>query len=483
MMRKNAPGLLICSIGLMSAWGCAGQNVRPLSSSLFVPVTPDAPADASLDSGAKIASDRQSTGNTGELPKKASILPASDADTNFPDIKPIEPLPAGPTTNPSADFQGTESTAAATAASAVIPAEPVSAPAPVVDAPTAAQAPVTPAGQETNGGQGVYMTLGGVVAVVNDTPIFANQVLEPLNREFAVKAKEMDEKEFRDFAMKEIGRQAMELIQDEVYFAEAYHALSDEDRKLAQYLAIQKRFQKVTAAGGSVELARQKTSEEGEDFDEALKKEYRITVIELYRERHIEPMVQVTADGMRDFYRRNVDKRYSDKDKIQFRLIEVDPHFCGGMQPAMDKIEGIREKAIHGADFEALAAADNDDTFCKAHGGNPMDAGEWVERNSYPNEALEKALWELQPGQITPVVKTDNVLYIAKLMARHDGVVRPFEDPAVQDDIYRSLRQAQLTVRMQLAKEETFDAGMIDTNEDRLQVALDMAMQKYAQSR
>jgi parvulin-like peptidyl-prolyl isomerase len=476
MMRKNAPGLLICSIGLLSAWGCAAERVRPLSSALFSPVDRDVPAEAPSDSAAKVASDQQPAADGGDLPKKAAVLPAAEPSIPFADIKPIDPLTSGPTTNPASVMQNTDSAPVAAPASALIPADTVAVPTASGDAQPAVPTATASAGQ------GVYMTLGGVVAIVNDTPIFANEVLEPLNREFAIKAREMEEKDFRQFAMKEIGRQAEELIQDEVYFAQAYHALNDDDKKLAQYIAVENRMLRVTAAGGSVEQARRKAMEDGEDFDETLKKEYRLTVINLYRQRHIEPLVQITADGMRDYYRLNADKRYSDKDKAQFRVIEIDPQAAGGMQAAMDKINAIREKAIRGADFAELASKDNDDPEFKAHGGNPLNTGEWMPRNEYANEALEAAIWQLQPGQITPVVKNNNLLYIAKLEARHDGRVRPFEDPAVQDDIYKNLRQSQLAMRMQAAREEEFDASMVDTNDERMQVALDMAMQRYAQS-
>jgi parvulin-like peptidyl-prolyl isomerase len=435
----------------------------------------DVPGAVPADSAAKVAGDRQAVPETGDLPKKASVV--SEPAAPFADIKPIDPLPSGPTTNPSSAEQNGDAAPAAAPASAVIPADSIVVPGSAADSVAVAQIRPAPAGQ------GVFMTLGGVVAIVNDTPIFANQVLEPLNREFAIKAREMEEKEFRDFATKEIGRQVGELINDEVYFAQAYHGLNDDDKKLAQYIAMQNRALRVTAAGGSVEQARKKALDEGEDFDETLKKEYRLMVINLYRERHIDPLIQVTADGMREYYRLNVDKRYSDKDKAQFRVIEIDPQIAGGMQAAMDKINAIREKAIHGADFAELASQNNDDPVFKAHGGNPMDAGEWMPRNSYANEALENALWQLQPGQITPVVQTNHLLYIAKLEARHEGGVKAFDEPAVQDDISKNLRQAQFAMRMQAARDEELNASMVDTSDERMQLALDMAMQRYASSR
>jgi parvulin-like peptidyl-prolyl isomerase len=323
-----------------------------------------------------------------------------------------------------------------------------------------------------------------VVAVVNATPIYANQVLGPLKKEFAVKSKEMDEKQFQRFAMKEIGREFEELVDDEMYFATAYHSLTEEDRKLAKMIAMQVRNERVTAAGGSVEQARRQSLElEGQEFDDAMQTEYRRIVHSLYQRRHIEPLIQVSADDMREYYRRNVEKLYSDKDKAQFRVIKVDPAVAGGKQQAMDKINSIRARALHGEDFAALASAENDDSYLKGRAGNPVDAGEWLDRNAYPNDAVEAAIWQIESGQITPVVEFKDALYIAKLDAKHIGVTKTFEDPKVQDDIYTRLRQAQMQELSQRSREDSLGSGIVETDGDRMQVAVDMAMQGYAQSR
>ena len=141
-----------------------------------------------------------------ETPKNAAILPGQ-SQHGLDAVKPLAPLQTLPSTMPS-EIASSENTA--TVESTV--------------------APITTTEQNS---QGVYMTLGGVLAQVNDTPIYANQVLTPLKKEFTAKSKELDAPAFRDYAEQEIGRQLQELIEDELYFATAYHALTEEDRKIA----------------------------------------------------------------------------------------------------------------------------------------------------------------------------------------------------------------------------------------------------------
>ena len=76
-----------------------------------------------------------------------------------------------------------------------------------------------------------------------------------------------------------------------------------------------------------------------------------------------------------------------------------------------------------------MASSENQDEYLKAHAGDP---GGWMQRNAYRIDAVDKAIWQLQPGQITDVIADDDAFYVAKLEARKDGRVQPFEDQQVQ---------------------------------------------------
>jgi parvulin-like peptidyl-prolyl isomerase len=460
MVRKFTPAIvapaLLVSLGLLGPLGCAGPSTKPLSSSLFVNSGEMGGSDVPLIAGpaTTISELQKPLPATAQSPQQAMVLPAEQAPSALPDVKPIDALSTPPTTEPV--------TTATTEPSA----------APANDAAPAPSAPVV--------GQGVYMTLGGVVAIVNDKPIYAQQILNPIDRELTVKARQLAPREFEQFAVQEIGAQFEKLVSDERDFALAYRALSEDDRKLALAIMVHARQERINKAGGSVELARQQSLDAGEDFDDALNQEYHTLIQQLYYQRKIEPLIQVTAQDMREFYRLNVDKLFSDKDRARFRVIEVDPETAGGISAAMDKINGLRDRAMHGEDFAALATNFSDDPIFKKTGGSPTDPGQWMDRNTFPNDAVDAAIWQIEPGQITPVLKYNGKLYIAKLEAKHIGSIKPFDDEKVQEQISAQLRQKQATILNEHSREESLANGIIDTSEDRMQITLDMAMQKYA---
>src|SRR6478736_396739 len=102
---------------------------------------------------------------------------------------------------------------------------------------------------------------------------------------------------------------------------------------------------------------------------------------------------------MRGMIRNNVDKIYTEHSQAQFRVIKIDPARIGGPNARADalaRIQGIRERAI---------------------------------------DAVDKAVWRLKPGELTDIIEDGGAFYLAKLEARKDGRIRPFEDQAVQDAI------------------------------------------------
>lgn len=476
---RRGPHLLLSGLGwtggmagcLCCMVGCMGNHVEPVDARLFMPTSIPGIAEksgpAAADSNqAAPAGDMEPGPTTLESPKSATVLPdpLAPIPAPFNTIEPIGELGSGATTQPP-----TTQPAAAAEAVAVQPIIPS-------EKPTVTLAPL-PEVQ----GQGVYMTLGGVVAQVNDVPIYANQVLTPLKKELAAKARELDADAFRRYAEEEIYLQLRERIDDERYFATAYHSLSDEDKRLAEAHAMFDRHNKVIAAGGSVEQARQQAADAGSDFDELIKKDYRELVFVIYQRRQIEPLIQVNADNMRQFYKQNFEKLYHEKEQAQYRVIAIDPAKYKDAVAARMKIDGLRDKASKGADFGAMASTDNDNESLKELHGCPRGVGQWMAPNSYAVDAVDAAVWSLEPGQITPVIEAGGKLYIAKLEAKHGGQTHPFEDQAVQADIYAKLRQQQFNALWQQRKDASAIESMVSADAKRMQVAVEMAMQKYAQ--
>ncbi len=461
MNRRTCWAVIVCAAAAVPL-GCA-QSPRPLTADLFVP--PAAGAADRFEPTQNNNVDPSTAFANVAAPTKVAVLTPLQPQP-LASIEPLNALAAAAKTEP---VGTTQPTFAAETPSAVADAS--SPTTQVADEASPAPVPGT--------SRGVYMTIGGVIAKVNGTPIYSCQVLRRLNKQFAAKAREMSESEFRRFASEEIDRQLDEMKQDEQYFNMAYNSLEAKDRELAEQITIHLKQEKITAAGGSLESAKRAAAAEGQDFDESMTQTYRQIVHDLFQRRVFEPLVQIGRDDLFNFYKANVDKLYSEKSKALFRVIQIDPTTLTGADAdkvALDKITAIREKAAQGADFAALASADNSDSYLKSRGGDP---GGWMEPNTYRLEDVEKALWQLDPGQVTPVIKAEGAYYVAKLVDKKIGVVRKFDDATVQEDAYNRLRQQQINARWRMSKQQSFEDAVVTTSQEGFETAVDVAMQKY----
>src|SRR5205823_5378193 len=85
----------------------------------------------------------------------------------------------------------------------------------------------------------------------------------------------------------------------------------------------------------------------------------------------------------------------------------------------------------------------NDDPKLRQYAGE-LPGGGWVQKGNYYLENVEKALWDLKPGQITFPIDNGNAFYIAMLEDKKDGKVEPFESETVQGTIRTALSAEQV---------------------------------------
>jgi len=347
---------------------------------------------------------------------------------------------------------------------------------------TPPDAPATgPAVSPRNGGPapdsfGTYQLVGTVLAEANGQPIFADRVLAAVEPALAAAARQLDERQFRTAAVKLVGDQLMQAINDEVEFAIAQRRLSAADQQTARALAIKWKEDQITQAGGSVAVARQRFSARGQDFDEAIEEQYRRKMREIYYFKKERPLIQVSASDIRQYYQENLKREFTTPDKARFRVIKVDKRKSGGREAALAEVQRLRERVVSGGkDFAELAAEDNDEEAFK----RPV---EWFERGSFAVPAVEDAVWKLQPGQVTDVVETEDAFYIAKVELIQPGGVLPFNEPEVQRRIHRTLHDRQFGA-LRTAKRKAFmeDAvyRFLPDEQTAVQTAVDMAVQRY----
>lgn len=322
---------------------------------------------------------------------------------------------------------------------------------------------------------GSYMTLGGVVAEVNNRPIYANQVLREIIAPLSARAKDLDANQFHDVAYHLIDQQIHRLANNELETAVADRNLDEKDKDLARMAAARWRQRQITECGGSLEIAKRKWAADGYDFEERVDQEYRTILVQLYYSRKVWPRVQVTADEIRRYYNQHINDQFTVKDEVRFRLIKVDVKRTGSREAALNKIKDLRARANRGEDFAEMAGTVNDDKYLMSQHG---DVG-WVQRDSYINSDVEKAAWNLQPGQVSDIIDTGTAFYIAKVEERKLGRIEPFDEQAVQDTIVKNLKAEQFHQLRDKVMDKLTQNWAFHQDADMINTAVDMAMQDY----
>ena len=324
---------------------------------------------------------------------------------------------------------------------------------------------------------GTYLTIGGVLAEVNGQPIYANRVLRALEPVLAAKARELPSRQFQLTAADLIGKQVRDFIRDEVEFAAAQRNLEQRDIQLAEAATIAFRKRKISEAGGSVEVARLKARENGEDFDQVVNDEYRKLMTQLYYTRKVFPRINVSASDIRKYYSANLSREFTENQTAEFLLIRVDPRRAGSKDAAVQAATALLNRAAAGEDFAALAASE-DNNHDRALARNKGKVGP-IERGAFRLIRVEEAVFTLKPGELTSVIEDSGSFYIAKLLNVTGGSVRAFEDADVQKDIREKLRAEQFRVlREDITKALEANAA-VRVNESMMFTALEMASQRY----
>ena len=343
--------------------------------------------------------------------------------------------------------------------------------------PAATTLPTTRPGQPL---PNTYEVVGTVVEIVNGTPIYADKVVSSIQATLSADARRMDANQFRQDAAQKILERVEALRFNYLEVAAASEALSPEDKQQADMYASVIRSQLIAAAGGSAELAKQQALDEhGQTLDEEVKERRDATLVQLYYQRFVVPKIQVSADDMRAYYQQNLATKFSHAAAARFRLIKVDVDRSGGPERALEKAKEIVRQLKGGADFAKLASQYNDIPSLMPTGG---DVG-WIDKGSYRVDEVEKAVWNLHPGEFTdPPIEVrapDAAFYVAKLEAIKPGAVQPFDSDEVQDTIRNTLFDAQfhaLREKRLLALERQAVTFQVPQGMD---AAVDIAMQRY----
>jgi hypothetical protein len=424
--------------------GCASDNPQPVSPAEFY--ARPRPADQSI---------------TVSAADRPGILHLPDARAAAP---PPAALPSNSGDASVAEYVRNEMAALST--------RPTTAPVVAVTQPTTE--PVT----APELGEDEYLTLGGVVAIVNGRPIYAEKVLRRAAPALRSYAKQMGPDEFQVQARQEIEKEISVLGSDELEIALAERSLDPKDVELAKGLTAHWAEHEIEEAGGSEQTARLRAHQSGEEFQDQEEDKYYSFLTQLYYYRKIDPDIDVTETDERRYYTAHIDE-FTTPAQANIVLIEADPaQLNGDNNAAIAKLKKIRDRALAGEDLTPYARNQND---LPGASGNEGNGGQMnIKAHSFALANVDAAIWKTPVGHVSDVIEDGGAYYLVKVLSRDDGGTKSFADAAVQQTIYRRLASVQRIQLRDAAKEKLEKEGVTDPDPNLIQAAVDMAMQNYS---
>ena len=131
------------------------------------------------------------------------------------------------------------------------------------------------------------------------------------------------------------------------------------------------------------------------------------------------PEPQPTDDELRAAYAKEIDI-YLTEEEIRASHISINLSGASSRKEVFKQMRKLREQALAGADFDALAAEHNTNKEMSP------DLG-WFKRGEFMEE-FEAIAFSMNVGEVSPVFVTHLGFHICKLVERKPAVPKPFEE-------------------------------------------------------
>ncbi len=174
-----------------------------------------------------------------------------------------------------------------------------------------------------------------------------------------------------------------------------------------------------------VEASKEEAKERYEKTKEAYRTPTRVKTRYLsFEPEHYREKVEIAPEEIEEFYRVNEDRFVREK-KIRARHILFEVEKGGGdraEEEAKKRAEDVRKKIVDGEDFSQLAKKHSRDTVSAAKGGDLgyFEKGQMI-------KGFDDVAFSLNPGDVSPVVRTPRGFHIIKVEDVQEGGAEPLE--------------------------------------------------------
>ena len=316
------------------------------------------------------------------------------------------------------------------------------------------------------------IVLESVIGQINGRPLFASEVLTPLDGRLRAAASEVggDRTRFMRATSQAVTEVVTRKVIDELMLAEAQASLPPETRQgLFYFLGKIQQNLVSTQAGSALQADEALRETTGRTLQQQARELLERELINNEMRSKVMPRVNVPWRLIRQDYERN-SKKYDLPGSATLRVITV---------PAADA-DAVRraEEAIASKPFAEAAAMDFNG-FLQSQGGLAVRevAGPYGEAPLFADAAWNDAAWKLQPGQTSPPTPVRTNLVWVHLERLEPGSTIPLYD--AQTEIDGVLRDRKFQQERDVYLQRLLARGSFTPLESMAQEAMVIAIERY----
>jgi len=234
-----------------------------------------------------------------------------------------------------------------------------------------------------------------MIGQINGVPLFASDILGPMDARLRAEAEKMARDEFLVFAREQIRRALRDRLRDELLLAEARSSLTPEQRVGLRFFVQSLREDLVRGALGSEELAERRLQEreEGLTLEEEVERRRDRELILLQLRKILRRQMQISWRDIRQEYERQMAQR-ADRPVARFRLIWIDAED----EEAARRVETALDEDVP---FDEIAAVENvRDAGDAGLIERELDGATYGESRLFGPDPLNEHAMELEPGGV-----------------------------------------------------------------------------------
>lgn len=289
-----------------------------------------------------------------------------------------------------------------------------------------------------------------VVAKVNGSPIFARELLqlyrphlhalhqqvEQLKGTSDYSAGRAQEKKIRGDLVRRslpdaIDRRLLALAIRGSVKAEQFKQI--QEAMEANYKEVERqRMKDPDIKAATPEEFRQKMRAQGYDPDEYKQFVNESFMSQVYMQLKGQKTPEPTRKELLDYYKQHQED-FHFPDQVKWQQIQVLSSVHGGKDQARAHLEQAVDELLDGTPFPDVARKYSDGIT--AEEGGQWD---WMKRNALADKDLEKRLFNMPIGEVSPVIESENGFQVVVVVARREEGYKPLED--VQDEIAKAIK-------------------------------------------